>query len=140
MARVTQRTQDCTLVEARTRLAQAKSMVFVAGLVLDDPDDVAFPSVAVALAVLAGIAASDAACCAALRKRPRAQSHAEATAVVGTINPNGKAMSRHLAELLGVKDESHYGLRLVTEAKARNLLRSAERLLELAESTVQRYG
>jgi hypothetical protein len=42
-------------------------------LALLDDTDSATPGVAAALAVLAGVAASDAACCAKLRKRARGQ-------------------------------------------------------------------
>jgi hypothetical protein len=56
-----------------------------ADLVLGDDSDLATPSVAAALAVLAGIAASDAACCARLGRRPRGQDHATATTLLRTV-------------------------------------------------------
>ncbi len=49
------------------RLAQAKKFAEVAALCVGDPSDDTLPQVAAALAVLAGIAASDAACCIALK-------------------------------------------------------------------------
>lgn len=72
MVKVVTRTQPCDLAQARSRLRQAESFIEAAGLVLlmAEDDDVAPPGVAAALAVLAGIAASDAACCAKLKARP----------------------------------------------------------------------
>lgn len=68
-------------------------MLEVAELVYDDPDDDALPGVAAALAVLAGIAASDAACCAALGERPRGRDHKEAVKVLAGVHPGGKSMA-----------------------------------------------
>ena len=64
MARSTSRTQGCNRGDALTRLAQAESFLLAAELIVDDDSDDATPSVAASLAVLAGIAASDATCCA----------------------------------------------------------------------------
>ena len=60
------RAQPCDRSDALNRLLQAEAFVTAAALVLEDGTDVARPGVAAALAVLAGIAASDAACCARL--------------------------------------------------------------------------
>ncbi len=57
----------CGRPEAMARLAQAKKFAEVAALCVGDPSDDTLPQVAAALAVLAGIAASDAACCIALK-------------------------------------------------------------------------
>jgi hypothetical protein len=66
------RTQDCSRQDALSRLQQAESFVDVADMVITGGEtEFATPGVAAALAVLAGIAASDAACCAKLRVRPR---------------------------------------------------------------------
>lgn len=71
MARPAPRTGTCGAAQARTRLQHAKAFLTAAELVLDDDTDPANAGVAAALAVLAGVAASDAACCAQLRKRHR---------------------------------------------------------------------
>ena len=107
-----------------------------AELVLGDDSDLATPSVAAALAVLAGIAASDAACCARLGRRPRGQDHATATTLLRTVLPHGEAMAKDLTRLLAAKDESHYGLALVDRAKARRLVGCARRLMDLARDGV----
>jgi hypothetical protein len=96
MARKHARTGPCTAAQGRDRLIQAHGMVDVAEMVLDDPSEEAHPSVAAALAVLAGIAASDAACCMALAHRPRGQNHAEAVRMVRTVEPNGQAIAQSL--------------------------------------------
>ncbi len=126
------RTTDCTPAQGRSRLAQAEAFIQAADLVLSDETNTATPGVAAALAVLAGIAASDAACCAKLRKRPRGQDHNEAVRLLGTVIPHGGDMAKDLARLLAAKDESHYGVTLVDRAKARRLLGYARRITELA--------
>lgn len=103
-----------------------------ADLVLSDETDTATPGVAAALAVLAGIAASDAACCAKLGKRSRGQDHAEAIRLLFTVLPHGEEMAKGLGRLLAAKDESHYGVTLVGRAKARRLVGYARRITELA--------
>jgi hypothetical protein len=112
------RTADCTPAQGRSRLRQAEAFVMVADLVLSDDTDTATPGVAAALAVLAGIAASDAACCAKLRKRARGQDHTEAIKLLRAVVPHGEDMARDLGRLLAAKDESHYGVTLVDRAKA----------------------
>lgn len=66
------RTQKCGAADARAKLQRAEKFMEVSDLITDeaspDPD---FTSAAAALAVLAGIAASDAACCKALGVRSR---------------------------------------------------------------------
>jgi hypothetical protein len=98
--------------------------------------DATAPSVVAALAVLAGIAASDAACCAALGQRSRGQDHREALALLREVGENGPTMARNLGRLLEVKDEAHYGAINVTGQKATNALRQARSLIETAETIV----
>ncbi|MGH3951280.1 MAG: hypothetical protein ACRDSE_19545 [Pseudonocardiaceae bacterium] len=107
-----------------------------AELVLSDDADAASPGVAAALAVLAGIAASDAACCAGLKKRPRGQDHVEAVKVLRTVDPHGAAMANDLRRLLASKDEAHYGIALVDRGKAQRLVGYAKRMTDLADQTL----
>jgi hypothetical protein len=130
------RTADCTPAQGRSRLRQAQALVMAADLVLSDDTDTATPSVAAALAVLAGIAASDAACCAKLRKRPRGDNHTEAVKLVRTVEPHGADMAKDLSRLVAAKDESHYGVALVDRAKARRLVGYAQRITSLAEEVL----
>lgn len=136
MANRGQRTSACTPAEGRSRLRQAEAFVMSADLVLSDETDTATPAVAAALAVLAGIAASDAACCTKLGKRPRGQDHSEAVRVLHNVEPHGPAMAKDLKRLLAAKDESHYGVTLVDRGKAMRLVGYAKRMTELASATL----
>ncbi len=137
MARSTLRTQGCDRGDALTRLAQAESFLLAAELIVDDDSDDATPSVAASLAVLAGIAASDAACCARLGLRARGQSHAEAVELLGTVAPGGADMAKDLQRLLNRKDDSQYGLTFVSAAEATRMVSWAKRLLERARKAVE---
>lgn len=129
------RTQTCGKAEAHTRLAHARAFAETAELVLDVDDDASL-NVSASLAVLAGIAASDAACCAALGSRPRGQNHREAVTLLSDVASVGQAMGKDLARLLDLKDNAHYGVLYVSEAKARQAVRWAQRLVSAAEATV----
>src|ERR1700739_3593808 len=106
----TTRTQPCSAAHGRTRLEHARKFLEVADLVAGEGEDIEFASAAAALAVLSGIAASDAACCTALGRRSRSQDHRQATALVEQIAPGGKRAAASLRRLLSLKDEAHYGL------------------------------
>jgi hypothetical protein len=125
----------CTAADARMRMTQAEAMLSVAQQALSDNTNAAIAGVAAALAVLGAIAASDAACCAKLGKRPRGQ-HSEATTMLKTVMPHGPAMAKDLGDLVAAKDDSHYGLHLVSEAKATLMLKKATRLAALARQVV----
>lgn len=92
---------------------------------------------AAALAVLAGIAASDAACGAALGQRSRGDDHRQALALLGQITPQGAAMRRDLGRLLTIKDDAHYGTLDVSRLRAAAAVRQARRLVEAAERLVR---
>ena len=128
------RHQACTRDDARHRLADARSMMVVADLVLTDDT---IPGVAGALAVLAGIAASDAACCAVLGRRHRGQNHREALQLLETIEPAGLAMARDLRRLLGRKDDAHYGLGTLAAGEERKMVEWAHRLLDNAAAALE---
>jgi hypothetical protein len=129
------RTQTCGKPEARTRLAHARAFADTAELVLDVDDDASL-NVSASLAVLAGIAASDATCCAALGRRPRGQDHREAVTLLSNVASVGQDMGKDLARLLDMKDNAQYGVLYVSEAKARQAVRWAQRMVTAAERTV----
>jgi hypothetical protein len=106
-------------------------------LIVDDQSDAATPGVAASLAVLAGIAASDAACCARLGIRPRGQSHTEAVALLGSLDRYGADMAKDLQRLLNRKDDSQYGLTFVSAGDARKLLEWAKRMVGRAQKAVE---
>jgi hypothetical protein len=134
---VTPRSQTCGRNEARTRLEQADAFVVAAELVLEDTTAEANSGVAAALAILAGIAASDAACCARLRRRARGQVHEEAVALLETVEPGGKEMAKDLKRLLQKKDSASYGLSFFAIGEARDLVGWAKRLTARARTAVE---
>src|SRR5438132_11832111 len=85
MARTEGRTQPCDRNAAKTRIAHARKFLEVAELVASETGIEESKSCAAALAVLAGIAAVDAACCAILGRRPRGQDHRQAADLVEQI-------------------------------------------------------
>lgn len=137
MARPKPRIQSCDRHDALNRLAQAESFLLAAELIVDDDSDDATPGVAGSLAVLAGIAASDAACCARLGVRARGQSHAKAVALLGTVEPRGGDMAKDLQRLLNRKDDSQYGMALVSAGDASKMVGWAKRLLGNARRAVE---
>ena len=137
MARSKTRTQSCDRSDALTRLAQSEAFLLASELIIDDDSDDATPSVAASLAVLAGIAASDAACCARLGVRARGQSHTEAVDLVRTVEPSGVDMAKDLQRLLNRKDGSQYGLAFVSSAEASRMVNWANRLLAHAQRAME---
>ncbi len=97
-----------------------------------------YASAAATLAVLAGIAASDAACCAALGRRSRGQDHRQATELVEQIASGGSQAANALRRLLSLKDEAHYGLFDVGGKDLQAALRQAKALVDFADEVVQR--
>ncbi|MHB8399432.1 MAG: hypothetical protein ACYDCI_10945 [Candidatus Limnocylindrales bacterium] len=136
------RTTRCDPADAAVRLRHAESFLIVADLVLDQSDDLglALTSVAASLAVLAGIAAADAACCTAIGRRARGQNHNEAIVLVGTIAPGGEAMARDLGRLLALNDDAHYGVLTVSPERARTSVGWARRLAAAAREVVAPVG
>ena len=120
----------CAHPARRAYLAAAK-------LIVDDPTDLANAGAAGALAVLAGIAAADAACCARLSARARGQDHREATVLVSTIAPHGPAMAKDLDRLLNRKDSVHYGAAMISSAEGARLVGWAARLVGHAHTAVE---
>jgi type IV secretory pathway TrbL component len=128
----------CSEGDAATRLRNAQKFVDVAELVAGEGDDVEYSSQAAALAVLAGIAASDAACCKALGRRSRGQDHRAAATLVEDVTPGGKQAAKALNRLLSLKDEAHYGLFDVSGQDLKSALRQASDLVEFAEEVLRR--
>jgi hypothetical protein len=135
---MTTRTQICGPDDALTRLAHARKFLEVAELVATEETVPASASVSAALAVLAGIAASDAACCAVLRERARGQDHRDAIALLKRITPAGAEAATALRRLLDLKDTAHYGLIHVSGQKLKVALRQAAQLVEFSEAASRR--
>jgi len=121
-------------------LEHARKFLDVAELVTGESGDIEYASAAAALAVLAGIAASDAACCTALRRRARGQDHRQAMELLEQIAPGGKQAAGLLRRLLSLKDEAHYGLFDIGGQDLRAALRQARALVKFADQVMQRRG
>ena len=119
-------------------MRHARRFMEVAQLVAEEGADLDYSSTSAALAVLAGIAASDAACCAALGRRARGQDHREAVTLMGQIEPGGDKAAASLRRLLGLKDEAHYGLFDVGGKQLKSALRQADDLVEFAQGVLRR--
>ncbi|MGH9063469.1 MAG: hypothetical protein ACRDZQ_08050 [Acidimicrobiales bacterium] len=116
----------------------AEAYLEAAELVLGEPSRREFGNVAAGLAVLAGIAASDAICCSRLGYRHRGEDHREAAELLEGATPDGQKLGMSLIRLLGVKDEAHYGVNLVVARTAGDATRWAKRLVERAREEVER--
>jgi hypothetical protein len=130
------RTQACSPEQARRRLEDARKFLDVAELVDDEPLRIS-SGVSASLAVLAGIAASDAACCAALGIRSRGQDHNEAAEILERVAGSHDAVLA-LRRLLGLKNDAQYGLISVTATKRNSALRQARKLVDFAQSVIVR--
>lgn len=131
------RTQPCSRDDARTRLEHARKFLDVATLIIEPDQDLQYSSVA-ALVVLAGIAASDAACCQVLGRRSREQDHRQAVDLVGQIEPDGADAAKALGRLLSLKDQAHYGLFDIAGKDLQAALRQAGALVTFAAGVLRR--
>ena len=111
--RVKTRTQACDAAQARKRLADARLFLELADTV-DDANAPESLGVSAANAVLAGIAAADAACCRALGERSRGEDHRDATKLVAEVQPGGDDAAKALGRLLVIKNDAEYGLTTAT--------------------------
>ena len=132
------RTQPCDRVHARSRLEHAEKALEVARLAATETEIPASRGIAAALAVLAGIAATDAACCTALGRRARGQDHREAAALLRQIVPRGDQAATALLILLDLKDTAHYGLIPINQRQLTVALRRAEALTAFASEVLLR--
>lgn len=133
------RTAACGKQDAAVRLDQARKFYEVAELVQTEADLLrSAGSVAASLAVLAGIAASDAACCAALGRRSRSQEHRSAGDLMRQIEPGGAEAATRLSRLLDLKDTAHYGVIYVSGSDLVSVMRNAKHLIDFAHGIARR--
>jgi hypothetical protein len=109
----------------------------VAALVAEENDG-SYAGTAVSLAVLAGIAASDAACCRALGRRSRGDDRREAAALLAQVEPGGSEAANALTRLLSVKNDAQYGFAQGGGADLRAAMRQAATLVAFAQTIVAR--
>ncbi|HET9309818.1 MAG TPA: hypothetical protein VFP41_01155 [Actinomycetota bacterium] len=109
----------------------------VAKMIIDEAEpDPDWANAAAALAVLAGISASDAACCKALGRRSRGQDHHEAEALLGQIDPGGKSAANVMRRLITLKGEAHYGFYSMSTQSLRSAFTQAEKLIKFAREVL----
>lgn len=131
------RTETCDSSNARHRLREAEVSLEVATVTqVNGPNDEAYGGVATSLAVQAGIAATDAACCHQLKRRSRSQNHRDAAVLAAKIEPGGKVASKRLLKLLDVKDKAQYGFVPLGESQVKSAIRNAEQLVEWAKTVL----
>ena len=131
------RTQDCTYSDARRRLADARAQLDLAELATAT-SSAERKKAAASCAVLAGIAAADAACCNALGRRSRSQDHRDAVALVRQVEPGGVDAAKQLERLLGLKDQAQYGLEVLGGQRLNAARRQARALVTFAENALSR--
>ena len=88
--------------------------------------------------MLAGIAASDAACCAALGRRSRGQDHGEAAGLLDQVRPGGPQAASALRRLLALKDKAQYGVADVAGNDMRSAIRQAAALIDRGAKAIER--
>jgi hypothetical protein len=94
--------------------------------------------VAASVAILAGIAATDGACCQELGKRSRSENHHDAEVLLEQITPGGKRAASQLRQLIDIKDTAHYGFISISAPQLKRALRQAQHLVEFAEEVLRR--
>lgn len=132
-------TRPCDDNQAKQRLERAREFLAVAELVVDEKDEDAshvYASSAASLAVLAGIAASDAACCKVLGERSRSQNHRDAERLLTRIATGGSEAAGDLRELLNLKDKAQYGFLAMSVPEVRKVMRRAGRLVKFAAEVI----
>ena len=135
--RHTSRTQDCTESEARRLLRDARAQLDLGELAIAT-SSAEEKKAAASCAVLAGIAAADAACCRSLGRRSRSQDHRDAVALVRQVEPGGPDAAKQLERLLGLKDEAQYGFEDIGGQRLAAARRQARALVAFAESALNR--
>jgi hypothetical protein len=125
-------TVAATNVQGRKRGELAATYLEVATLI--DEEDGAAVNVCIGLAVLAGIAASDAICISALGERYSGPDHSAAADLLNRVD---SALATKLRRLVDLKPASHYGEDLLTSNQRISALRWANALVSAAaERTV----
>lgn len=132
------RTKTATRADGRARLRTAQAYLEVADLVLDEEKRSEMPGVAAALAVLAGIAASDAICACRLGEIHRGDDHHAAADLLRRATPDGKRLASTFSRLIDLKDQAHYGVTVVPAPTARRAVQWAEKLTDRAREEVER--
>lgn len=120
-----------TRADVQVRAQHAHSFIEAADLVDQLGEEAGIPqrgNTIGSLAVLAGIAASDAICGAILGIRAAGEGHGEAVDLLRSTEP-GKRLAAHLRRLVDAKTETQYSAAVLTESRAGDLMKAAQRLI-----------
>jgi hypothetical protein len=131
------KTRDCTAADARNRLAQAERFLEAAD-VYNGEEDPNAANVSASNAVMAAIAASDAACSAALGKHAQGESHAEAAKLLEGVPHGGKAAGQALTRAVAVKNKAQYGLIALSKTDRDLVYKQAVKLIAFAKAVLER--
>ncbi len=82
--------------------------------------------------MLAAIAASDAICGRRLGRYARGQDHAQAVALLETVDLPDSTLPAKLRRVLQEKDNAHYSPMLMSKTAAQSLVRAARSLVDAA--------
>lgn len=129
--------RPCNRIDARNRVEQAEKFLEVAQLFSGDEDPNG-ANVSASNAVLAAIAAADAACCAALGEHAQGESHAEAPKVLATVPGGGRDASNALKRAVSIKNKAQYGLIPLSKADRDAAMVQAEKLIVFARTVLER--
>lgn len=119
------------------RARHARGFMAAAALVQEFEDEVGAgttENVVASLAVLAGIAASDAICGQALGKRSSGEAHQEAVALLKTATTNGPTYAKDLNRLLSLKANAQYSSNMLTRSSSDEAVKWSERLVKGMEA------
>lgn len=131
MSRHTPRRKRVDRAFARGRRQRAHGFLEAARAIA--ATDHADANACVSNAVLAGIAAGDAICAAALGEISVSQHHGDAADLLASVD---RDLGRRLTTLVGLKSQSQYGASLIGAANLRIALRCAEALVAAATERV----
>ncbi|MBU1494639.1 MAG: DNA-binding protein [Actinobacteria bacterium] len=129
------KTRPCASGDARKRITAARKFLEVAELYLND-SDLEGRRVAVSNAVHAGIAASDAICCAVLGEHAVGDDHQAAAKLLASVGRQATEPARALGALLRVKSKAQYQTSTIGKPDAAAAVRRAAALVEAAETIV----
>lgn len=133
------RLQKCSATQAAERQQQAQKFFEVAEIAFDERDEgQEYGAACASLAVLAAIAASDAACCKAMGVRSRGQSHHEAERLLASIPNGGAEATKELRLLLNLKDAAHYGFSAIGSNDLKRAIRAASKLIAFSGEVLNR--
>lgn len=130
----TERLRPGSVADARNRRIIATRYLEIAELAAAEEGPGA-NNVVVGIAVLAGIAASDAICLAAIGARYAGEDHAEAARVLARTD---KRLGQELSKLVRLKPGAHYGSTFISDNDRVRALRAAGTLVrDATERTMQ---